>query len=281
METSGCKRGMAVVRRAPDMGHGFIEIEEVSKSFLGAGGVLAVDRVSTVVNRGEFISILGPSGCGKSTLMQMVAGLELPTSGAITINGQRVTAPQTDVGIVFQDTNLLDWRSVLRNIMLQIEVRKLDRVAYLERARHLLSMVGLDGVEEKLPHQLSGGMKQRVSICRALIHNPPLLLMDEPFGALDSLTRDQLNVDLQDIWLESGKTIIFVTHSISEAVFLSDRVLVMSPRPARVAADIHIDLERRRGIEIRESPAFGAYVSTIRRLFEEWGVLRRDKGAQR
>lgn len=258
----------------------FIEIEAVTKTYRGQGAVLAVDRVSTVVNRGEFISVLGPSGCGKSTLMQMVAGLELPSSGRIVIAGKEVTAPQTDVGIVFQDTNLLDWRTVMRNIMLQIEIRGLDQAANLQRARQLLAMVGLEGVEDKLPHQLSGGMKQRVSICRALIHDPPLLLMDEPFGALDSLTRDQLNVDLQDIWLESGKTIIFVTHSISEAVFLSDRVLVMSPRPATVAADIRIELERPRKISVRETPAFGAYVAQIRGLFEDWGVLRRASGGQ-
>ncbi|RVT90963.1 ABC transporter ATP-binding protein [Sphingomonas crocodyli] len=257
----------------------FIAIEDVTKRYRGAGDLLAVDRVSTSIERGQFISILGPSGCGKSTLMQMVAGLAAPSSGRIAIDGKPVTAPQTDVGIVFQDTNLLDWRSVMRNIMLQIEIRKLDRAAYSDRARSLLAMVGLDGFEDKLPHQLSGGMKQRVSICRALIHDPPLLLMDEPFGALDALTRDQLNVDLQDIWLESGKTVIFVTHSISEAVFLSDRVLVMSPRPATVAADIHIDLPRRRPISVRETPAFGAYVNQIRRMFEDWGVLRRATDA--
>jgi len=257
----------------------FIEIEDVSKRYRGADGLLAVENVTTNFARGEFISILGPSGCGKSTLMQMLAGLTPRSSGRIAIGGRDVKRAQTDLGIVFQDTNLLDWRTVLKNVMLQIEVRKLDHAVYLERARNLLAMVGLEGFEEKLPHQLSGGMKQRVAICRALIHDPPLLLMDEPFGALDALTRDQLNVDLQDIWLESRKTVVFVTHSISEAVFLSDRVLVMSPRPATVAADIRIDLPRRRPISVRETPAFGAYVSQIRNMFEEWGVLRRDAEA--
>lgn len=254
----------------------FIEIEDVTKRYRGAQDLLAVDRISTGIAKGEFISILGPSGCGKSTLMQMLAGLAPRSSGRISIDGREVDGPQTDLGIVFQDTNLLDWRTVLKNIMLQIEIRRLDLGPYQERARRLLAMVELEGFEDKLPHQLSGGMKQRVAICRALIHDPPLLLMDEPFGALDALTRDQLNVDLQDIWLESRKTVIFVTHSISEAVFLSDRVLVMSPRPGNLAADIQIDLERRRSISVRETPAFGAYVSRIRRMFEDWGVLRRD-----
>ncbi|MET0137402.1 MAG: ABC transporter ATP-binding protein [Sphingobium sp.] len=256
----------------------FIEIDRVSKQYRGKGELLAVDAVTTSIERGEFISILGPSGCGKSTLMQMVAGLVSPSGGRIAIDGRDVTGPQTDLGIVFQDTNLLDWRTVMKNIMLQIEIRKLDRMGFADRARSLLAMVGLEGFEDRLPHQLSGGMKQRVAICRALIHDPALLLMDEPFGALDALTRDQLNVDLQDIWLESGKTVIFVTHSISEAVFLSDRVLVMSPRPATVAADLRIDLPRRRSISVRETPAFGAYVSQIRGMFEEWGVLRRETG---
>lgn len=254
----------------------FIEIEDVTKRYRGAQDLLAVDRISTGVAQGEFISILGPSGCGKSTLMQMLAGLTPCSSGRISVGGREVDGPQTDLGIVFQDTNLLDWRTVLKNVMLQIEIRRLDPTRYRDRARQLLAMVGLEGFADKLPHQLSGGMKQRVAICRALIHDPPLLVMDEPFGALDALTRDQLNVDLQDIWLESRKTVIFVTHSISEAVFLSDRVLVMSPRPGRLAADIRIDLERRRSISVRETPAFGAYVSQIRRMFEDWGVLRRD-----
>ncbi len=260
-------------------GSSFIAIEGVTKSYGGAGGMIAVDTVSTRIERGEFIAILGPSGCGKSTLMQMVAGLVGTSAGRIAIDGKEVKGPQTDLGIVFQDTNLLDWRTVMKNVMLQIEIRKLDGVAFAERARMLLAMVGLEGFEDRLPHQLSGGMKQRVAICRALIHDPALLLMDEPFGALDALTRDQLNVDLQDIWLESGKTVIFVTHSISEAVFLADRVLVMSPRPATVAADLRIDLPRRRPISVRETPAFGAYVSQIRAMFEEWGVLRRETGA--
>jgi NitT/TauT family transport system ATP-binding protein len=179
--------------------------------------------------------------------------------------------------MVFQDHVLLDWRDVLGNLMLQIEMRHLDARKYVGRARELLRLVGLSDFEKARPFQLSGGMKQRVAICRALIHDPPLLLMDEPFGALDTLTRDQLNVDLQSLWMRSRPTVVFVTHSISEAVFLSDRVLVMTARPGHIAEELRIDLPRPRHQSDRESAPFVKYAGRIRQVFTELGVLR-DEG---
>ncbi|MBM4421611.1 MAG: ABC transporter ATP-binding protein, partial [Chloroflexi bacterium] len=173
---------------------------------------------------------------------------------------------------------LLDWRKTLANVMLQVEMRKLDKSLYQARAQELLDMVGLTGFEDRYPYELSGGMRQRVSICRALLHDPPLLLMDEPFGALDALTRDQLNLDLQRIWLQSRKTVVFVTHSITEAVFLADRVVVMSPRPGKIEEILEIDLPRPRHLSIRETPEFGKYTSEIRRLFGSLGILRDEDG---
>jgi len=253
----------------------FVTIASVSKSYRSEGGdVAAVDEISVDFRRGNFVSLLGPSGCGKTTLMLMLAGLIGHDTGAIRIGGQPVDRPYTDVGIVFQDSLLLEWRNVIGNLMLQAEVRGLARDATLGRAMALLDMVGLSGFERRYPWELSGGMRQRVSICRALVHDPPLLLMDEPFGALDALTREQMNLDLQEIWLQRRKTVLFITHSITEAVFLADRVLVMSPRPGRIAADIAVDLPRPRHPSLLESPAFGAYAGRIRALFEDWGILR-------
>src|SRR5919198_1650165 len=185
------------------------------------GPVRALDQVSLSEARGEFLSILGPSGCGKSTLLMIAAGLLPASSGAVTIDGKPVLGPRTDIGIVFQTPVLLEWRTALGNVMLQAEAKKLPRTAAERRARELLASVGLAGFEGKYPHELSGGMRQRVSLCRALIHNPNQLLMDEPFGALDALTRDQLNLDLQRIWNERRMTVLFITHSIAEAIFLS------------------------------------------------------------
>ncbi len=258
----------------------FLSIDGVSKVYsTRQGEIFAVDDVSLDLPEHGFISLLGPSGCGKSTLLLMSAGLVSRTAGAITIAETVVDQPYTDLGIVFQDSNLLDWRRVIDNLLIQAEFRGLDRSAIRERGMELLDMVGLAGYERRYPYELSGGMRQRVSICRALVHDPPLLLMDEPFGALDALTRDQLNLDLQDIWLESRKTILFVTHSITEAVFLSDTVVVMTPQPGRVGEVIEIDLPRPREFAIRETPEFGAYTKRIRGLFEQWGVLRNRAGA--
>ena len=193
------------------------------------GPVSAVEEISMEVESGEFVSLVGPSGCGKTTLLMMIAGLTPMTRGEISVGGQTVTGPQTAAGIIFQDPTLLPWRTVLANVMLQIEIRGLERSRYRKRALELLESTGLTGFENKFPHELSGGMRQRVSLVRALIHEPPLLLMDEPFGALDAITRDQMNIDIQKLWIEQRQTVIFVTHSVSEAIFLSDRVLVVTP----------------------------------------------------
>jgi NitT/TauT family transport system ATP-binding protein len=250
-------------------------LDGVSKLYPTRGEpLLAVDSCSLACEPGEFVSIVGPSGCGKSTMLLMMAGLVPQSSGTVTIGDEVVEGAYTDLGFVFQDAVLLEWRRALDNVLLQVDMRGLDRRLYEPRARELLELVGLAGFEDRFPHELSGGMRQRVAICRALVHDPPLLLMDEPFGALDALTRDQLNLDLQRIWLESRKTVVFVTHSITEAVFLSDRVVVMSPRPGRIEDVLTIDLPRPRDLDVRETEEFGAYARQLREVFASLGVLR-------
>jgi NitT/TauT family transport system ATP-binding protein len=206
----------------------------------------------------------------------MVSGLIPASAGAIDIASSKVTRPYTNLGVVFQRDALLEWRTVLDNVLLQVDIRRLDRAGSTPRALELLARAGLAGFEKYYPWELSGGMRQRVAICRALIGDPPLLLMDEPFGALDAMTREQMNLDLQRLWLENRKTVLFITHSISEAVFLSDRVVVMSPRPGRIAADITIDLPRPRRLSMREAPSFGHYVAHIRSTFQSFGLLNED-----
>lgn len=222
------------------------------------------------------MSILGPSGCGKSTLLMLIAGLYSPTHGQVRIGGQPVTQPRTDIGIVFQSPVLLDWRRVLDNVMLQVEARGLDKTRYRRRSLELLDAVGLTGFENAYPYALSGGMRQRVSICRALVHDPPLLLMDEPFGALDALTREQLMIDLQRMWAGGNQTVVFVTHSIREAVFLSDRVVVLSPRPGRFERVWQIDLPRPRQLQMTNSASFMRYTEEITDLFMSKGVIREE-----
>ena len=257
----------------------FVEVSDVTRIFpTPEGEVRALDGISFDVRGGEFLSIVGPSGCGKSTLAMLIAGLMRPTSGVIAVDGRAVSRPQTELGIVFQNAVLLAWRSALDNVLLQVEMRGLAARQYRDRAMELLRSVGLDGFERRLPHELSGGMRQRVAICRALIHDPPLLLMDEPFGALDALTRDQMTLDIQGICARGGKTVLFITHSITEAVFLSDRVLVMTPRPGRIDTTIDVDLPRPRRLAVRESPAFAAYAREIRDRFLARGVLRDIEG---
>jgi|TARA_B100000959_G_scaffold170072_2_gene178097 NitT/TauT family transport system ATP-binding protein len=236
------------------------------------GSIEALTDVSFSAREGEFLSIVGPSGCGKSTLIKIIAGL-LPTSkGEARVDGKLVRGPHPNVGIVFQEATLLAWRSVLRNIMLQIEVRQeFENDAYVPRARDLIKLAGLDGFEDRYPWELSGGMQQRVSFCRALIHDPPLLLMDEPFGALDAMTRDEMGVWLQKTWMERARTVLFVTHDIGEAVFLSDRVMVMTARPGRVKEIMEIDLPRPRELRITEEIEFVKYVSHARRLMHAEG----------
>ena len=255
----------------------YLEFRDLSKIY-GAddGPVRALDGINIAQRKHEFLSILGPSGCGKSTLLMIAAGLIPSSHGQVVVQGERIVKPRTDVGIVFQNPVLLEWRTALGNIMLQAEARKLDRAVAEKRARELLASVGLSGFEDKYPDQLSGGMRQRVSICRALIHNPPQMLMDEPFGALDALTRDQLVLDIQRIWNEARMTVLFITHSVPEAVFLSDRVIVMTPRPGRVDQIIDIDLPRPRTLSMRETPEFNHYNRQILDLLLARGVLREN-----
>jgi NitT/TauT family transport system ATP-binding protein len=253
----------------------YLDVQGIAKVFASRDGMVrALDQVSLAGERGAFISIVGPSGCGKSTLMMIAAGLMRPSSGRVTVDGVIVTAPRTEIGIVFQSPVLLEWRTALGNVMLQAEAKRLDRAAAERRARDLLAAVGLAGFEHKYPHELSGGMRQRVSICRALIHDPPQLLMDEPFGALDALTRDQLVLDLQRICQERRMGVLFITHSVAEAVFLSDQVIVMTPRPGRIDRVIDIDLPRPRTLAMRETPEFARYSREILDLFLARGVLR-------
>lgn len=240
------------------------------------GRVEALKDIDFEVRKGEFLSVLGPSGCGKSTLLAMASGLDRPTQGRVEVDGTVVDRAVTDLGIVFQTDVLLDWLTVMGNVMLQIEMRKLDRAVFEPRARELLASVGLAGFEDKRPYELSGGMRQRASICRALVHDPGLLLMDEPFGALDAITREQMVSELDRIWTATRKSVMFVTHDIAEAIYLADRVLVMTPRPGRIAEIIEVDLPRPRAAHMRESPAFLALVARARNLFIRSGVLHAD-----
>jgi len=227
--------------------------------------VHALDSISLAAHQGEFVALVGPSGCGKSTLLKLVAGLIPPSSGKIRVNGRPVSGPAPSVGVVFQNPLLMAWRTVLRNILLQVEIRGLPIERYTDTARDLIRLVGLDGFENALPHELSGGMQQRVGLCRALVHDPDLLLMDEPFGALDALTREQMNAELQRIWMERRKTVLFITHSITEAVFLADRVLVMTPRPGRISGEIQVALPRPRNVVSMEGQDFARLTHEVRR----------------
>jgi NitT/TauT family transport system ATP-binding protein len=250
-----------------------IEIRGLSKTFgaPGAGGVLALKNIDCTIAKGSFVSVVGPSGCGKSTLLRIVAGLLDYSQGTITMDGQPIRGTRKDVGVVFQNAILLPWRTILDNVMLPAEVQGLNLKAARERAMHLLHMVRLDGFEHKLPRQLSGGMQQRASIARALLHDPKILLMDEPFGALDAMTREQMNLELQRIWQESGKTVILITHSIPEAIFLGDVVFVMTARPGSLERVIRVDVPRPRTMDAMGTPAFAKVAHEIRGIFEHTG----------
>ncbi|MFE7234974.1 ABC transporter ATP-binding protein [Streptomyces sp. NPDC001231] len=229
--------------------------------------VTALRDVSLDVAPGEFVAIVGPSGCGKSTLLKLVAGLLRASSGAVRLHGEDVTAPRPDIGYVFQRAALLEWRTVRRNILLQAEMRKMPADRARARAGELIEMTGLTGFEDAYPHELSGGMQQRVALCRALLHEPPVLLMDEPFGALDALTREQMNVELNRIWRETGTTVLLVTHSISEAAYLADRVAVMSARPGTITEVIDVGLPPERDYtDTMSRPEFRRATSRIRTL---------------
>ena len=251
-----------------------IAIDGVAKTYRTADGpVESLKPLTFAIGEGEFMAIVGPSGCGKSTLLKMVAGLLPASAGRIALNGVPVNGPPDNVGIVFQSPVLLAWRTVLDNVLLQIDMRRLSRADYLPKAEALLAMTGLADFARKLPWQLSGGMQQRASICRALVHDPTVLLMDEPFGALDAMTREKMNLELQRIWYETRKTVLFITHSIPEAVFLADRVLVMSERPGTIAAIYDVGLPRPRSLAMMGDPAFVGLTQTIRRHFYAQGTL--------
>jgi NitT/TauT family transport system ATP-binding protein len=244
-----------------------IAVDQIARVFSGgAKTVTALENVSFDIDSGNFVSIVGPSGCGKSTLLKIISGLLPATSGKVAVGGEPVNGPLENVGMVFQAPVLLKWRSVLGNILLPVEFAKLDLPSHVDKARALIKLVGLDGFEEMYPHELSGGMQQRASLCRALVTDPQLLLMDEPFGALDAMTRDELDMELLRIWEERKKTVLFVTHSIQEAVFLSDRVLVMSARPGRLIERIVIEMPRPRTLEMMSAVRFGEYTLRIRAL---------------
>ena len=236
----------------------------------------ALSPTSLSIARGEFVSLVGPSGCGKTTLLRAIAGLLKPGTGRVTVEGRDVDAPQTDMGIVFQTPILLEWFSVLRNVTFPAGARGMDRALAEQRGRELLRKVGLAGFELARPSQLSGGMQQRVALCRALLHDPAVILMDEPFGALDAITRDQMCLDLQKFWTAGERTVLFVTHDIGEAVFLSDRVLVMAPSPGRIEREFTIDLPRPRRLATRDTDGFVRACKSIRRAFEAQGILHDD-----
>lgn len=235
--------------------------------------VRALQDINLEVDEGEFVSIVGPSGCGKSTLLKVIAGLIPKSGGSILLNGSPVEGPRRDIGVVFQSPVLLPWRTVLENTLLPAVVQKLDRATYTERARDLLKMVGLEGFEDKYPFELSGGMQQRNAITRALVHDPAILLMDEPFGALDAMTRESMNLEILRIWRESSKTIFFITHSITEAVFLASRVVVLTARPGRIARIFPVDIPHPRVLDIISTPEFGSIVKDIRALFSADGAI--------
>jgi NitT/TauT family transport system ATP-binding protein len=228
--------------------------------------VEALRGVSFTAAEGEFVAILGPSGCGKSTLLMVCGGLERATSGRVEIAGRTLVGPRQSIGIMFQDPTLLPWKSVIDNVLFPIRILRRPIVDYMSRARDLIELVGLDGFENKKPHQLSGGMRQRVAICRALVFDPDILLMDEPFSALDAMTRDEMNVALLDIWRRHRKTALFVTHSIREAVFLADRVLVMTQRPGTIVEDLQVPFPRPRDFAIGETPRFNEICAYLRSL---------------
>jgi NitT/TauT family transport system ATP-binding protein len=252
-----------------------IDISGVSHVFRrGALATHALDRVDLAIGAGEFVAIVGPSGCGKSTLLKIVAGLIDRTTGGVRIAGREVLGPHTDLGIVFQSPVLLDWRNVRDNVLVQIELRGGDPRAYGPRVDELLAKVGLRDFHDRMPRELSGGMRQRAAIVRALIHDPPLLMMDEPFGALDALTREQMRIDLEKLWLDRRQTTLFITHGIAEAVALADRVVVMTPRPGRIDRVIPIDLPRPRDKTAIAGGRFTAYCEEITECFMRHGVIK-------
>jgi NitT/TauT family transport system ATP-binding protein len=252
-----------------------IVVRGLSKFYRAATGdvVHALEDLSFHVDEGEFVTVVGPSGCGKTTLMMILGGLLPKTAGEVVLRDTPVDGPRRDIGIVFQNSVLLPWRTVLENTLLTAEILALDRRRARERALALIELVGLRGFEDKYPKELSGGMQQRTAITRALLHDPAILLMDEPFGALDAMTREQMNLELLRIWQESRKTIFFITHSIPEAVFLADRVIVLRPRPGAIARILDVPLPRPRALKMMGSDQFGDLTQAVRDLFAARGGL--------
>lgn len=252
----------------------YVELRGVRKIYPSGGGAIeALSDITVDIRQGEFLTILGPSGCGKSTLLKCIAGLQDISGGTIRIRGEVVRSAPAGLGVVFQRDLLLDWRTVTDNILLSVEFLGLRRRDFVERTRQLLDRFGLGAYGHRYPWELSGGMRQRVAICRALLDNPDFLLMDEPFGALDAMTRDDLNIELQRLWLADRKTVLFITHSIAEAVLLSDRVLVMNRNPGRIAREFVIDLPRPRRLIDRDHPSFAHASAEINRAILEMGVV--------
>jgi NitT/TauT family transport system ATP-binding protein len=240
-------------------------VDHVTKYYkTKTGAVHALEDLSLEIGEGEFVCILGPSGCGKSTLLWGMSGLHDLTRGQIMLNGTPVIGPRPEIGMIFQDANLLPWRNLEQNILFPFEIKRLNPKPFQNRIRGLIDEVGLSGFEKKYPRELSGGMQQRASIVRCLSFDPSVILMDEPFGALDAFTRDEMNLLIQKIWMETGKTIIFVTHNVTEAIFLADRVVVLTPRPGRLAHIFPIDLPRPRSIEQTFTPEFIKIVLQIK-----------------
>jgi len=246
-----------------------INIKALAKTYRTrtGDGVSAIGDITFSVKEGEFITVVGPSGCGKSTLLKIIAGLLVRTAGSIQIRGTEVNGPTRQIGMIFQNPVLLPWKTVFENVMVPIHVLHLNTELYVDRARHLIRLVGLQGFENSYPFELSGGMAQRNAIVRALVHDPEILLADEPFGALDAMTREQMNIEIQRIWMESKKTVLFVTHSIPEAVFLADTVVVLSQRPSHVIDLVHVDFPRPRSIEDMGTDRFGEYLRRVRSHF--------------
>jgi NitT/TauT family transport system ATP-binding protein len=257
-------------RTAPAEAADYVVVDHLGKTY-NAGSrqqVEALAPTSFTVKAGEFVSLLGPSGCGKSTLLMMIAGLDAPSEGTVSVAGRPMIAPRPETGIMFQDATLLPWKSALENVLFPFRAMKRPIAPQVAKAASLLDEVGLHGFHHHKPRQLSGGMRQRVAICRTLVYEPDLLLMDEPFSALDAISRDEMNLVLMKMWQEHHRTAIFVTHSIREAVFLSDRVLVMSRRPGRIIEDIRIPFARPRGLEVGETVAFNEICGHLRTRIE-------------
>lgn len=237
------------------------------------GSLTALSNVDLEVKSGEFVAVLGPSGCGKSTLLRIASGLIAPSTGSVFLGGGPVQGPRADVGIVFQQATLLPWKTIRENVLVPVRTLRQPLDAGMKKADELLELVGLSKFANHYPHELSGGMQQRVGIARGLVHNPSLLLMDEPFGALDAMTREYMTLELQSLWQSTGKSVLFITHSISEAVFLADRIVVLSPRPGKVLETLEIKLERPRRVETMSAPEFNALCNHLRALFGSLGVI--------